>query len=751
MNFYKGENKMTKVEIKNGVVYLEEKPFYISSTDYPYYRDKANNWDDRLKKLKGCGINVVTCYFPWRHHELLINGKRFFDFTGKTQENRDIVKFLKLCYKNGLLVIAKPGPFVHAEINYGGLPDFVCPIKNPKIEAMLNHRHEQVVWPGSEYTDDGREAKLWPLPAPLDQSFLQEVKNWYEAVREEVIKPLSYPDGPIFLIQIANEGIYSNAQKAPWDYDYSQSSLKYFRECLKEDYKSLYKYNRLHGTSYSSWNEIEPVREWKNPSKLKDLLAYMNWSAYQWRYMKKIYQLYSSFLSAELPYIINVNPPLSKPFGTDAWLCRVNPDKWSNVHYGFTNWIGVPSENMSVMERYLIMVKRKRGMSIEENWGLTDPYGYPYQFAVVCFFQTLLALAGGATGYNIYTGVGTSLWDDELDKFQSRPYPSHAPINDSGEVTSKAKVISLLNEFFKKYGCEFLETEPNINIGWGLYLPYAYIGVWASGKKNNVSSSFSIPKCGIALNNLQRQLISSNIDYGIVNIQTSSFDILKKYKIIIFQGGFFMDRETQRKLSDYVENKGKLIIIGEIPKLDREFQRCEILKSKEKDILVVPKKILYRDNFVKFLAKSGLIKKSLVKDGLKQVWLYKHPIGDIQYLYALAGNDETELTYAVYDTPAGMRSVKMRIPAGSGAILRVERGVISALLLKCINEYKRIDVIPFCQVNKSKIYTDVPCDILAMNINSSPIVKIVNSKKEVVEVFISDSSKTKKIKVRASI
>jgi len=50
-----------------------------------------------------------------------------------------------------LLVIAKPGPFVHAEINYGGLPDFVCPIKNPKIEAMLNHKYEQVLWIGSLY------------------------------------------------------------------------------------------------------------------------------------------------------------------------------------------------------------------------------------------------------------------------------------------------------------------------------------------------------------------------------------------------------------------------------------------------------------------------------------------------------------------------------------------------------------------------------------------------------------------------
>lgn len=741
---------MLKVEIGNGAIYLKGKPLYISSADYPYYRDDTSNWDDRLKKLKECGINVITCYFPWRHHEQQINGKRFYDFTGKTQRNRDVIKFLKLCHKNGLLVIAKPGPFIHAEINYGGLPDFVCPIKNPKIEAMLDHKYEQVLWSGSEYAKSGKRPDLWPLPSPLDQNFLQEVESWYRVIQEEVVKPLSYPEGPIFLVQIANEGIYSNIQRAPWDYDYSQSSLKYFRECLKEDYKSLSKYNRFHGANYSAWNEIEPVGEWKNPNKEEDLLAYMDWSAYQWRYMRRIYQLYSSFLSIELPYIINVNPPLSEPFGIDAWLCRVNPDEWPNIYYGFTNWIGVPSEERSVMERYLIMLKRKRGMNLEENWGLTVPYGDPYQFAVVCFFQTLLAIAGGATGYNIYTGVGTSLWDDKLDKFQKKPYPSNAPISDSGEVTPKAKTASLLNEFFKKYGCEFLETEPDINIGWGLYLPYAYIGVWAISKGGDISNKFSIPKCGVSLNRLQQQLLSSNIDYGIVNLQTSLSDVLKKYKIIIFHGGFFMDKETQMKLCDYVKNEGKLIIIGEIPRLDEKFQRCEVLKSKEKDISVVSEKLLDQSNFVKYLTKYGL-KKVLVKNDLNKVWLYKHPVLDIQYLYVLAGDDETELIDFVYETQVGTKNVKMRIPTGSGAILRVEKGTISALLLKCINEYKKNSVVPFCQVNESKIYADVPCDILTMNINSSPIIKIINSEKEIVSFFISNNNKVKKVKIKTPI
>lgn len=234
---------MGKVEIKNGTVYLEGKPSYFSSAEYPYFRDRVENWDNRLEKLRNCGVKVIACYFPWRHHELLINGERHFDFTGCTRDNRNVVRFLQLCQEKGLLVVAKPGPFIHAETNYGGLPDFVCPLNSHEIEAMLDHRGRPVTWPGSDPSDDGKSAKPWPLPAPLDPVFLKNVQHWFKRVQEEIMSGFTYPEGPIFLVQLANEGIYSNAQRPPWEYDYSNSSLEYFRQCLREDYGSLSKHN----------------------------------------------------------------------------------------------------------------------------------------------------------------------------------------------------------------------------------------------------------------------------------------------------------------------------------------------------------------------------------------------------------------------------------------------------------------------------------------------------------------------------
>jgi len=740
---------MVKVEIKNGTVYLEGKPFYLSSAEYPYSRDRAENWDNRLDKLRNCGVKVITCYFPWRHHELLINGERRFDFTGYTRDNRNVVRFLQLCQEKDLLVVAKPGPFIHAETNYGGLPDFVCPLNSPEIEAMLDHRGRPVTWPGSDPSDDGKSAKPWPLPAPLDSVFLKNVQHWFKRVQEEIVSRFTYPEGPIFLVQLANEGIYSNAQRPPWEYDYSNSSLEYFRQCLREGYGSLSKYNELHDTAYSSWEEIEPVREWKQSITIADLLAYMDWSSYQWRYMREIYRLYSSFLSTELPCMVNMNPPLPDAFGLDAWLSRVNPDEWPNVHYGFTNWIGIASDDPSVVERYLVLTKRRKGPNLEENWGLTEPYGYSYRFAATCYSQTLLAIAGGATGYNIYTGAGTSLWDDHLDRFQKKPYPSHAPIDESGEVTPKAQIMSFLNNFFENYGGEFLESRSPKPIAWVIYLPFAYIGAWSSGrsvhtcyKNGDHREGFRIPKCGTALTTFQRWLISSNIDYGLENLQAVSVDILREYPFLILHGGFFMDRESQEKLSAYVASGGKLIVVGELPQLDGEFQKCTLLKDKRKEIPVVPEEVFFGDSFGDLLIDLG-VERRFETGGAKQVWLYDHSAKDVQYLFVLAKNEEMGLSTVRWNSLRGSRRVEVQIAGGTGAVVRIEDGKLSAAMLMGVNDSRKSYIAPLCRIADSMISADVPCDLVVIQKSDHYEVKAANIEGDEVDVRLPDGQVVK--------
>ena len=60
-------------------------------------------WVDRLARVRAFGLNSITTYVPWNFHE---SQPGVFDFHS---EWRDLVRFLKLAQRAGLLVLLRPG------------------------------------------------------------------------------------------------------------------------------------------------------------------------------------------------------------------------------------------------------------------------------------------------------------------------------------------------------------------------------------------------------------------------------------------------------------------------------------------------------------------------------------------------------------------------------------------------------------------------------------------------------------------
>ena len=68
--------------------------------------------------MKMCGINVISTYIFWIHHE---EEEGVFDFSGR----KNLRKFIELCQKHHINVILRIGPFDHGEVRNGGLPDWL--------------------------------------------------------------------------------------------------------------------------------------------------------------------------------------------------------------------------------------------------------------------------------------------------------------------------------------------------------------------------------------------------------------------------------------------------------------------------------------------------------------------------------------------------------------------------------------------------------------------------------------------------
>ena len=175
-----------KFEIVNNQFQKDGKPIKIISGAVHYFRNMPDTWEEIFKKLKALGCNCVETYCAWNMHE---KKEGQYDFS----HNLNVAEFIRMAEKEGLMVIVRPGPYICAEWEFGGLPWWIQTKPNMEIRCM-----------NKEY--------IHCFERYLDQLF-------------EQIRPLLCTNGgPIIMLQCENEyGYYGD------DKEY----LTYLAECYK--------------------------------------------------------------------------------------------------------------------------------------------------------------------------------------------------------------------------------------------------------------------------------------------------------------------------------------------------------------------------------------------------------------------------------------------------------------------------------------------------------------------------------------
>lgn len=153
---------------------LDGKPFQIISGEIHPARIPHEYWRHRIKMVKAMGCNTVAAYIFWNYHELKEGA---FDFkTG----NKNIAEFVRICQQEGMWVIFRPGPYVCAEWDFGGLPSYLLKIPDIKIRCM-------------------------------DPRYMSATNRYIKKLANEVRSLQITNGGPILMLQIENEyGSYGN-------------------------------------------------------------------------------------------------------------------------------------------------------------------------------------------------------------------------------------------------------------------------------------------------------------------------------------------------------------------------------------------------------------------------------------------------------------------------------------------------------------------------------------------------------------
>lgn len=116
-------------KIEGNQFLLDGEPIKIISGAVHYFRNMKCTWRDIFKKMKAMGLNCVETYCAWNMHEKKMDE---FDFSG----NLDICEFIKTAGEEGLLAIVRPGPYICAEWEFGGLPWWLQTLDDMEIRCQ---------------------------------------------------------------------------------------------------------------------------------------------------------------------------------------------------------------------------------------------------------------------------------------------------------------------------------------------------------------------------------------------------------------------------------------------------------------------------------------------------------------------------------------------------------------------------------------------------------------------------------------
>lgn len=154
-------------EAGKGAFMLNGEPFVVKAAEIHYPRIPQQYWEHRIKMCKALGMNTICIYIFWNIHE---QQEGVFDWSG----NNNVAEFCRLAQKNGMYVIVRPGPYVCAEWEMGGLPWWLLKKKDIKLREQ-------------------------------DPYFMERVKIFETEVGKQLAGLTIQNGGPIIMVQVENE------------------------------------------------------------------------------------------------------------------------------------------------------------------------------------------------------------------------------------------------------------------------------------------------------------------------------------------------------------------------------------------------------------------------------------------------------------------------------------------------------------------------------------------------------------------
>jgi beta-galactosidase len=383
-----------------------------------YWRLDPRNWRACLTAVRDLGLRLVDTYVPWNVHEIAPQQLEL----GRGDPQRDVGAFLRLAHELGLYAIVRPGPHINAELTYFGIPERV--IWDPSCQARSPRNHP-VMLPMLPFA--------FPVPSYASEAFHDETARYFQLLAP-ALRPLLYPEGPIVLLQIDNEGALYFRDGA-YDQDYHPDAITLYRSFLRSKYGSL---DKLQAAYPTREGEAEPASLEESmrfasltpPTRFDaqspaDLARHLDWSELHEHLLETAFERFGRALAAAglegVPTTHNL-PPGQEATPLNAARVRRSVDLVGLDYYN----VASPDSRAIVARRTSELAVRTEALGLPA-FACEMGAGFPPFFPPIqerdSAFIVLAALAYGLRGYNVYMAVERDRWIGAPIDPHGRPRP----------------------------------------------------------------------------------------------------------------------------------------------------------------------------------------------------------------------------------------------------------------------------------------------------------------------------------------
>jgi beta-galactosidase len=372
-----------------------------------YWRHPPSEWRAGLEAMRAMGLRLVDTYVPWGVHEIAPGE---YDF-GDRDPSLDICTFLELSHELGLRCVLRPGPHINAELTFFGLPERIVWDETCQARTPGGHPVILPIFPVA-----------FPVPSYASAAFLDETARWYRAVGARV-GHLRWPDGPIVLVQVDNEGaLYF--RDGQYDQDYHPDAIRAFRAFLRA------KYRRSVPALRAAWVDdalefaaVEAPKRF-DAREVRQLARHVDWAEFHEELLSTAMERMAALIATA--GLGGVPTTHNLPLGESA--TPLNPARLTAIDLVGLDYYhrATPAEHWTIARRTTELASRCEGRG-RPAFGAEVGAGFPPFFAPLderdSMYALTCALAYGLRGFNLYMAVERDRWIGAPIDPHGRPRP----------------------------------------------------------------------------------------------------------------------------------------------------------------------------------------------------------------------------------------------------------------------------------------------------------------------------------------